>query len=66
MHKPNAQQNLIIIAMGAEVPRHAIGYVADLSSPNLVPAKEADCLAMLRRYCPGLVGKYVAAQEKQA
>lgn len=58
----NAKRNIIVIAMGAAVPRHAIGYVADLASLTRTPAKEADCLLMLRRYCPDLVEQYIAAK----
>ncbi len=56
-----AEQNLIIISMGATVPRNAIGYVANLASPNVSPEVEADSLALLRGYCPDLVGKYIEA-----
>jgi hypothetical protein len=56
-----AKQRLIIIALGAAVPRNAIGYVANLASSEVSADVEADSLAMLRRYCPALVARYVEA-----
>ena len=59
----NTQRWLIIIQMGAVVPRNAIGYVANLSALALSPGVEADSLNMLRRYCPELVEKYLLAAQ---
>lgn len=50
-----------MVVLAAEIPREAQGYAADLLALTLAPQVEADRLARLERYVPGIVAAWEIA-----
>lgn len=56
------KQNAILIQMGSDerIPADAVGYVADLGSPQISESVKRDRLLQLSRYVPDLVREFEA------